>query len=167
MNAAPASPMTNRWTTRLALRFPMARHMTVALVALVALGAASACAPNSSVAVASEEEEVTELPVKHPDAAPPGHTTGAPIDASAAATDGERDAGPQAPVDAGAVDASGPCTSDSDCTTWSSYCKESPCTCAAQRAGQVTTCAGRTVSCYGDPCATEVARCVAGACALR
>lgn len=60
----------------------------------------------------------------------------------------------------------GPCVTDNDCTTFSSYCRTDPCKCFGQRRGTSMTCNGGIVSCFRDPCIGEVAVCVAGQCVL-
>ncbi len=69
-------------------------------------------------------------------------------------------------VEAGASHA---CTSDADCRTWSSYCKDAPCVCRVLTKDQPDPqCAGagERVMCFADPCMRKAAACQDGRCAL-
>ena len=70
--------------------------------------------------------------------------------------------GPAAPTAAGA------CKTDADCRTWSSYCKESPCSCRVIGKTEADpSCASPGhVACVVDPCMRKAAACQSGRCQL-
>ena len=67
----------------------------------------------------------------------------------------------QAPAQAG-------CSSDADCRTWSSYCKDAPCVCRVLAKGEADpSCASPgNVACFADPCMNKTAACQGGRCVL-
>jgi hypothetical protein len=61
----------------------------------------------------------------------------------------------------------GACTTDADCRTWSTYCKESPCGCRVlSKSESNPQCTSGPVTCVVDPCMRKKAACQEGHCAL-
>jgi hypothetical protein len=59
------------------------------------------------------------------------------------------------------------CTTDADCRTWSSYCKDAPCGCRVfAKTESDPQCKAGTVTCFADPCMKKKAACQEGHCAL-
>jgi hypothetical protein len=123
---------------------------------------ASACTPDVTLVDEYEEELETPSRAERRDDAPPATVKKVTTEAGAP----KADPVPPNTSDASTGNGSGPCVTDSDCTTWSSYCAEAPCRCIPQRRDVTSTCEGKTVSCFRDPCVKETAVCVAGACVL-
>lgn len=138
---------------------------------LLALGIATTACTSEVSTTSLERSEPHRRALIAPFAAPPTEDAAAPVapaSASAPAPAPPQPLSPPEEADAGVPqDASdGPCVSDSDCTTFSSYCAAAPCECFGQRRGTSMTCHGATVGCFRDPCVGKVAVCVAGQCVL-
>lgn len=147
------------------------RHLIRFGYAVLALGIATSACTSEVSPTAVDDAELQRRPTtrspKAPLAAPLAEDAGASTDAAPAPKPPEP-VPPSEVADGGAPqDASvGPCVTDGDCTTYSSYCASDPCECFGQRLGTTMTCSGRTVGCFRDPCLGKVAVCVAGQCVL-
>ena len=75
---------------------------------------------------------------------------------------------PPASASSAATGAPSGCTSDDDCRTWSSYCREAPCVCRvfAKSEAEPRCSSAGNVTCFVDPCMKKAAACQGGRCVL-